>query len=53
MNRYAYNAYGQRIARSTVDGDFSQVEERAYDKFGRLTGIKSGKDVMAYQWVRF
>ena len=50
VNRYAYNAYGQRTARSTVDGDFSQLEERSYDAYGRLTGIKSGKDVVAYQY---
>lgn len=50
VNRYAYNAYGQRTYRQTRNGSFRQEERRSYDRFGRLVKIESGNHVVLYRY---
>ena len=50
VNRYAYNAYGQRTSRQTRNGSFRQEERRSYDRFGRLVKIESGNHVVLYRY---
>ena len=48
--RYAYNPWGQRTLRETVNGSLKLREERAYDAFGRLTRISSGTAETTYAY---
>ena len=44
----AYNSYGQRLGRKIERGGVVLVEQRSYDRYGRLTKITSGEKTLEY-----
>lgn len=51
VNRYGYNAWGQRTFRETVNGPLKLTETREYDALGRLSKIRNGNGgELAYQY---
>lgn len=50
VNTYIYNEYGQRTSRVTKNASLTLDEHKTYDKFGRLSQIKSGAKTITYTY---
>ena len=48
--RYAYNPYGQRTGMELKNGGLTHTEIKTYDKYGRLSSIKSKGKTVVYQY---